>query len=43
MDGSEIPLSADTICIHSDSPGALQLARALNERFKKEGIERCAY
>lgn len=43
IDGSQIDLTADTICIHSDSPGALQLAKALNERFKNEGIERRAY
>ena len=42
IDGESIDVSADTICIHSDSPGALQLAKTLNERLKKEGIGRCA-
>jgi UPF0271 protein len=29
--GREIPMRADTVCIHSDTPGAPALARALNE------------
>jgi UPF0271 protein len=28
--GKEIPMRADTVCIHSDTPGAVELARALN-------------
>ncbi len=29
--GREIPMRADTVCIHSDTPGAAELARAVNE------------
>ena len=29
--GKEIPMRADTVCIHSDTPGAADLARVLNE------------
>jgi 5-oxoprolinase (ATP-hydrolysing) subunit A len=29
--GREIPMRADTVCIHSDTPGAVELARALNQ------------
>ena len=37
--GTEIPLSADTICIHGDSPGAAQLAKTIRERLAQQGIE----
>ena len=37
--GTEIPLRADTICIHGDSPGAADLAKAIRERLNQEGIE----
>jgi UPF0271 protein len=37
--GTEIPLRADTICIHGDSPGAAALAKAIRERLQREGIE----
>lgn len=37
-DGTEIRLRADTLCIHSDTPGAAALARALRERLLAEGI-----
>lgn len=36
--GTEIPLRADTICIHGDSPGAAELAKAVRERLTREGI-----
>ena len=29
--GREIPVRADTVCIHSDTPGAAELARALDD------------
>ena len=29
--GREIPMRADTVCIHSDTPGAAELARALDD------------
>ena len=41
--GIEVPLLADTICIHGDSPGAAELAKAIRERLKREGIELKAF
>lgn len=38
QDGSEIPLTGDTICIHGDGANALDLARALHAAFKREGV-----
>jgi 5-oxoprolinase (ATP-hydrolysing) subunit A len=37
--GTEIPLRADTICIHGDSPAAAEMAKTIRERLKREGIE----
>lgn len=33
-----VPLHADTICIHSDSPGAATIARAVREALKRHGF-----
>jgi UPF0271 protein len=30
IEGTDLPMRADTVCIHSDTPGADQLARAVN-------------
>ena len=32
-DGSEIPVSANTICIHSDTPGSIAIAREVNHHL----------
>jgi UPF0271 protein len=37
-DGSELKVTADTICIHSDTPGSVAIARAVNERLKQSGV-----
>jgi hypothetical protein len=34
-DGSELCLVAKTLCIHSDTPGAATIARAVSERLNK--------
>jgi UPF0271 protein len=39
IDGSAIPLSADTICIHGDSKGAVETARALAAGLQRLVIE----
>jgi UPF0271 protein len=36
-DGSELKVVASTICIHSDTPGSVAIARAVNERLKQGG------
>ena len=38
-DGQVVPLHADTICIHSDTPGAAVRARMLREGLEKAGVE----
>lgn len=39
VDGSEIPFDADTICMHGDTPGAVEMARAVRERFRAAGVD----
>ena len=39
IDGSEISVKADTICLHGDTPGAVELARKLRERMEEAGIQ----
>jgi UPF0271 protein len=29
--GTEIPMRADCVCVHSDTPGAVDVARAVRE------------
>jgi UPF0271 protein len=38
IDGSDLPIEADTICIHGDTPGAADLARALRRTLTERGI-----
>lgn len=37
-DGDDIPLPVQTICLHSDTPGALEAASAIRERLRAEDI-----
>ncbi|MEO8431727.1 MAG: 5-oxoprolinase subunit PxpA [Acidobacteriota bacterium] len=36
--GTFVPVRADTLCIHGDTPGAPEFARRIHERFREEGI-----
>jgi UPF0271 protein len=36
FDGSDIHINAQTICIHSDTPNALDIAKKVNEYINKE-------
>lgn len=38
-DGSELKVHAQTICIHSDTPGSAGIARAVNEALKAAGVK----
>ena len=38
IDGSEIALAADTICLHGDTPGALEHARAVRAALETAGV-----
>jgi 5-oxoprolinase (ATP-hydrolysing) subunit A len=38
VDGSIVPLDADTICVHGDTPGAAELAADLRARLEAAGV-----
>jgi len=38
IDGSEIAIQADTICVHGDTPEAVQFARQLREHLAEAGV-----
>ena len=37
-DASKVPLRAETLCIHGDTPGAPDIARAVAEALRKAGV-----
>jgi len=38
-DGSELGVQAETLCIHSDTPGAVAIAQAVRERLNAAGVQ----
>jgi 5-oxoprolinase (ATP-hydrolysing) subunit A len=36
VDGSFLPLEVESICVHSDTPGAVRLTRRIREAFAQE-------
>ena len=38
-DGTQLPVSVESICVHGDSPGAVQIATAVRDQLKAAGIE----
>jgi 5-oxoprolinase (ATP-hydrolysing) subunit A len=34
VDGSQIPVSVESVCVHGDSPGAVRIAAAVRDRLK---------
>ncbi len=39
VDGKPVEIRAHTLCIHGDSPGAVEIARAVNRKLRELGIE----
>jgi 5-oxoprolinase (ATP-hydrolysing) subunit A len=39
IDGSEVPLEADTICVHGDTPGSDDLAARIRAGFEAAGVQ----
>ena len=39
LDGAEIEVRADTLCIHGDTPGAAEAARVVRQALEAEGVE----
>ncbi|OAN42416.1 LamB/YcsF family protein [Mycolicibacterium iranicum] len=38
VDGSIIPITVESICVHGDSPGAVQIAAKVRERLTEHGV-----
>ena len=38
IDGREVPVEADTLCLHGDTPGAVAMARAVREALEHAGV-----
>ena len=43
VDGSTVAVHVESVCVHGDSPGAVQIASAVAERLKTDGIELKAF
>lgn len=43
VDGSTIPVSVESICVHGDSPGAVEIAKAVRDRLVSEGVDLAAF
>ncbi len=39
VDGTEIKLKADTLCVHGDNPAAVQLVKKVRETLSEAGVE----
>ena len=39
IDGSRIKVSVESVCVHGDSPGAVQIATAVRDRLKASGAD----
>ena len=42
-DGSRLPVSARTLCLHGDTPGAPRIARSVREGLEREGVRISAF
>jgi UPF0271 protein len=38
IDGSAIPLEAQTLCVHGDNPKAVELVRSIRETLEADGV-----
>jgi 5-oxoprolinase (ATP-hydrolysing) subunit A len=43
IDGTPIAISVESVCVHGDSPGAVQIATAVRDRLTAAGIELRAF
>jgi UPF0271 protein len=43
VDGSAVDVHVESVCVHGDSPGAVQIAAAVRDRLKADGIDLKAF
>ena len=41
-DGSSVPIEAQTICIHGDTPGSVRIAASVASKLRAAGVELCS-
>jgi 5-oxoprolinase (ATP-hydrolysing) subunit A len=39
IDGTEVPVSVESVCVHGDSPGAVRIATAVRDRLAASGTD----
>jgi len=39
IEGQDIPISAQTICVHGDTPGAVEMIKTIREKLEGNGIK----
>jgi len=39
IEGIDIPITAQTICVHGDTPGAVEMIKAIREKLEQNGIK----
>jgi len=37
-DGSRVRVDAETLCLHGDTPGSVEIARAVRRRLESAGV-----
>lgn len=43
IDGSVVPINAQTICVHGDTPGAITMIKTIREILEQQGIQAKAF
>ena len=43
VDGSQLSVTVESVCVHGDSPGAVQIASAVRDRLKAGGVDLKAF
>jgi UPF0271 protein len=43
VDGSTIPVTVESVCVHGDTPSAVQIAHAVRDRLLADGVELKAF
>lgn len=43
VDGSTVDVEVESVCVHGDSPGAVQIATAVRDRLVRDGVDLAAF
>lgn len=43
IDGSSVPIQAQTVCVHGDTPGAINMIKTIREMLEEQGIQAKAF